>query len=60
MNTTINFQRAPAQDGIHRHVYFNEYDRKDERLVSIGQLLLGTFFTFALVALYVGFKYLEG
>lgn len=60
MNTTINFQRTPAQDGIHRHVYFNEYDSKDERLVSIGQLLLGTLFTFALVALYVGFKYLEG
>lgn len=60
MNTTINFQRTPAQDEIHRHVYFNEYDRKDERLVSIGQLLIGTFFTFALVVLYVGFKYLEG
>lgn len=60
MNTTVNFTRAPAQDGIHRHVYFNEYKRKDERLVSIGQLLLGTFFTFTLVALYVGFKYLEG
>lgn len=60
MQTTINFTRAPAQDGIHRHVYFNEYKRKDERLVSIGQLVLGTLFTFALVALYVGFKYLEG
>jgi hypothetical protein len=60
MNTTINFQRTPASDGIHRHVYFNEFNPKDERLVSIGQLLLGTLFTFALVALYIGFKYLEG
>ena len=60
MNTTVNFTRAPAQDGIHRHVYFNEYKRKDERLVSVGQLLLATLFTFALVVLYVGFKHLEG
>lgn len=60
MNTNINFTRAPASDGIHRHVYFNEYRNNGERMATIGQLFIGTLFTFALVALYVGFKYLEG
>lgn len=60
MNTTINFQRTPASDGIHRHIYFNEYHNKGERMVTIGQLLFGAFAAFALVILYVGFAWLEG
>jgi hypothetical protein len=60
MNTTINFQRTPASDGIHRHVYFNEYRNNGERWVTIGQLFCGSMLVFALVALYVGFAWLEG
>ena len=47
-----NFTRGPADDGIH--------DYKPERIVTIGQLVLGTLFAVALMALYVGFAWLEG
>lgn len=60
MNTNINFTRAPASDGIHNHVYFNEYRDNGERMVTIGQLLFGAFAAFGLVLLYVGFAWLEG
>ena len=60
MNTTVNFQRTTASDGIHRHVYFNEYRDNGERWVTIGQLLFGTFAVFALIVLYVLFAWMEG
>jgi hypothetical protein len=60
MNTTVNFQRTPASDGIHRHVYFNEYSDNGERWVTIGQLLFGTMAVFALIVLYVLFAWMEG
>ena len=60
MNTTVNFQRTPASDGIHRHVYFNEYCNKGERMVTIGQLLFGSLAAFALMVLYILFAWMEG
>lgn len=55
------FERGkPAPDGIHDHVFFNEYRNKGERMVTIGQLVIGTLLAFCLVALYWGFALLEG
>ena len=53
-----NFTRGPADDGIHDYITCHDY--RPERLVTIGQLVLGTLFAVALVALYVGFAWLEG
>lgn len=42
-------------------VYFWEYRRNpDERMVTIGQLFLGTLGAFALMVLYVLFAWIEG
>lgn len=53
-----NLQRGPADDGIHDYITCNDY--RPERLVTVGQLLLGTLFAVALMALYVAFSWLEG
>lgn len=53
-----NFTRGPADDGIHDYITCNDY--RPERLVTIGQLVIGTLFAVALMALYVGFALLEG
>lgn len=60
MNTTINFQRTPASDGIHRHVYFNEYVPDGTMWVTVGQLLLVTLAPFVLIAAYAFVAWLEG
>jgi hypothetical protein len=60
MNTTVNFQRTPASDGIHRHVYFNECHNNGERLVTVGQLVCGTLMAFFLIMAYVFVAWLEG
>lgn len=57
---TIKFERGPAQDRTHDHVYFNEYHNRGERLVTIGQLVLGTLGVFALALMYALFGMLEG
>ena len=56
----LTFRREPAVDGIHNDIQFNEYRDNGERWVTVGQLLFGTLAAFALVALYVGFAWLEG
>ena len=53
-----NFTRGPADDGIHDYITCNDY--RPEWLVIICQLVLGTLFAVALMALYVGFAWLEG
>lgn len=53
-----NFTRGPADDGIHDYITCHDY--KPERLVTIGQLVLGTLGAFALMAMYVLFAWLEG
>lgn len=60
MQTTINFTHYPANDGIHRHVYFNEYKRPDTIWVNTWQVVKGFAAVLALVALYVAFAWLEG
>lgn len=57
---TIKFERGPAQDGTHDHVYFNEYRNHGERLVTIGQLVGGTLMAFGLMLAYVFVAWLEG
>lgn len=57
---TIKFERGPAQDGTHDHVYFNEYRNRGERLVTIGQLVGGTLMAFGLMLAYVFVAWLEG
>lgn len=56
------FERGkPACDGIHDHVFFNEYRRpQGVRWVTIRQLLTATLLVLCLVALYWGFALLEG
>lgn len=55
------FERGkPAPDGIHDHVYFNEYHNRGERLVTIGQLVGGTLMAFGLMLAYVFVAWLEG
>ena len=53
-----NFTRGHADDGIHD--YITCHDFKPERMVTIGQVFIGTMMAFALVLLYVGFAWLEG
>lgn len=57
---TIKFERGPAQDGTHDHVYFNEYHNHGERQVTIGQLVGGTLMAFGLMLAYVFVAWLEG
>lgn len=56
------FERGkPAPDGIHDHVFFNEYRRpQGERWVTIGQLVGGTLMAFGLMLAYVFVAWLEG
>lgn len=56
----VMFERGlNVPDGIHNDIQFNEYRNRGEVLVTIGQLVFGTFAAFALVLLYVAFAWLE-
>ena len=60
-NENLCFQRkTSAPDGIHDHVFFNEYRDNGERWVTIGQLFGGTMMVFLLIVAYVFVAWLEG
>jgi hypothetical protein len=57
------FTRGPADDGIHDYETLRQNIRRLSKAifyVTVGQLVLGTLFAVALMALYVGFAWLEG
>lgn len=59
-NTTPKFERVHAPNPIYRILEWNWNEYKTERMVTIGQVFIGTMIAFGLIAAYVFVAWLEG
>ena len=59
-NKELNFERVHAPNPCYRIPEWNWNEYKPERMVTIGQVFIGTMMAFGLIAAYVFVAWLEG